>query len=195
MQIAILTFDGYNELDSFVAAGILNRLRSRGCAAWITSPADEVTSMNGVTVRAQRPLAFAREADAVTGAAAGDLHHRERRVHQVAPQVVALDGEPAGDALGVHAADARAGAGAGADELGALRGVTGAEQHVVGAGRGARHRHRRDRGAAPREVLVHHRRDGVEHLQERRRRLEALVAGDRDVFVAVEEVDAQEQNL
>lgn len=65
MQIAILTFDGYNELDSFVAAGILNRLRPRGWNAFITCPSDEVTSMNGVTVRAQRPLAFAREADAV----------------------------------------------------------------------------------------------------------------------------------
>lgn len=65
MQIAILTFDGYNELDSFVAAAILNRMRSRGWAAWITSPSEEVTSMNGLTVRAQRPLAFAREADAV----------------------------------------------------------------------------------------------------------------------------------
>ena len=65
MQIAILTFDGYNELDSFVAAGILNRMRSRGWHAFITCPTDEVTSMNGVTVRAQRPLAFAREADAV----------------------------------------------------------------------------------------------------------------------------------
>jgi hypothetical protein len=26
MQIAVLTFDGFNELDSFVAAAILNRL-------------------------------------------------------------------------------------------------------------------------------------------------------------------------
>ncbi len=65
MQIAILTFDGYNELDSFVAAGILNRMRSYGWAAHITSPTEEVTSMNGVTVRRQKPIDFAREADAV----------------------------------------------------------------------------------------------------------------------------------
>jgi transcriptional regulator GlxA family with amidase domain len=65
MQIAILTFDGFNELDSFVAAGILNRLRPQGWAAYITSPTEETTSMNGVTVRRQRPLAFAGEADAV----------------------------------------------------------------------------------------------------------------------------------
>lgn len=65
MQIAVLTFDGYNELDSFVAAGILNRMRAKGWAAHITSPTPEVTSMNGVTVKRQRPLEFAAEADAV----------------------------------------------------------------------------------------------------------------------------------
>ena len=65
MQIAVLTFDGFNELDSFVAAAILNRMKARGWAAHITSPTVEVTSMNGVTVRRQRPLEFASEADAV----------------------------------------------------------------------------------------------------------------------------------
>lgn len=65
MQIAILTFDGFNELDSFVAAAILNRMKPHGWAALITSPTEEVTSMNGVTVRRQRPLDFAAEADAV----------------------------------------------------------------------------------------------------------------------------------
>lgn len=65
MQIAVLTFDGFNELDSFIAAAILNRLRSQGWAAQITSPSEEVTSMNGVTIRRQKPLSFAAEADAV----------------------------------------------------------------------------------------------------------------------------------
>lgn len=65
MQIAVLTFDGFNELDSFVAAGILNRMKAKGWAAHITAPAPEVTSMNGVTVRRQKPLAFAAQADAV----------------------------------------------------------------------------------------------------------------------------------
>ena len=65
MRIAILTFDGFNELDSFIAAGILNRMKPKGWQAFITSPAARVTSMNGVTVAAQRPLAFATEADAV----------------------------------------------------------------------------------------------------------------------------------
>jgi len=30
MHIAILTFDGFNELDSFIALGILNRPESAG---------------------------------------------------------------------------------------------------------------------------------------------------------------------
>ena len=65
MQIAILTFDGFNELDSFIAAGILNRMRPQGWKASITCPTEEVTSMNGVTVRAEQPLEFAAAADAV----------------------------------------------------------------------------------------------------------------------------------
>jgi transcriptional regulator GlxA family with amidase domain len=65
MQIAVLTFDGFNELDSFIAAGILNRMKAHGWAAHITSPTPEVTSMNGVVVQRQRPLEFAAEADAV----------------------------------------------------------------------------------------------------------------------------------
>ena len=65
MQIAVLTFDGFNELDSFVAAAIINRMKAHGWAAHITSPTERVTSMNGVTVERQRPLEFASEADAV----------------------------------------------------------------------------------------------------------------------------------
>lgn len=65
MQIAILTFDGFNELDSFIAAGVLNRMKARGWAAHITCPTPEVTSMAGVTIQRQKPLEFAAEADAV----------------------------------------------------------------------------------------------------------------------------------
>ncbi|MEE2916389.1 MAG: DJ-1/PfpI family protein, partial [Pseudomonadota bacterium] len=65
MQVAILTFDGFNELDSFVAAAILNRLRSHGWTAHITAPTETATSLNGVTVHRQRPLEFVEEADAV----------------------------------------------------------------------------------------------------------------------------------
>ena len=65
MRIAILTFDGFNELDSFIVFGLLNRLSAVGWKAEITSPTSHVTSMNGVTVQAQQPLEFANSADAV----------------------------------------------------------------------------------------------------------------------------------
>ena len=65
MRVAILTFDGFNEIDSFIALGLLNRLGSDGWKAEITSPTAQVTSMNGVTVQAQQPLEFANDADAV----------------------------------------------------------------------------------------------------------------------------------
>jgi transcriptional regulator GlxA family with amidase domain len=65
VQIAVLTFDGFNELDSFVPAAILNRMEAQGWEAHITAPTPEVTSMNGVTIQRQRPLGFANEADAV----------------------------------------------------------------------------------------------------------------------------------
>ena len=65
MQIAVLTLDGFNELDSFIAAGILNRMKSQGWAAHITCPTREVTSMAGVTIQRQKPLEFLADADAV----------------------------------------------------------------------------------------------------------------------------------
>ncbi|MET0519508.1 MAG: DJ-1/PfpI family protein [Burkholderiaceae bacterium] len=64
-QIAILTFDGFNELDSFIALGLLNRLRPQGFAAELCGPGSAVTSMNGVTVQLQRSLEWANEADVV----------------------------------------------------------------------------------------------------------------------------------
>jgi transcriptional regulator GlxA family with amidase domain len=65
MRIAILSFDGFNELDSFIALGLLNRLSADGWKAEITSPSPRITSMNGVVVEAQQPLEFANRADAV----------------------------------------------------------------------------------------------------------------------------------
>lgn len=65
MHIAILTFDGFNELDSFIALGILNRIGKPGWRVTLCCPEPEVTSMNGVTVRAQSMLEDARSADAV----------------------------------------------------------------------------------------------------------------------------------
>ncbi|RQO80306.1 DJ-1/PfpI family protein [Acidovorax sp. FJL06] len=65
MHIAILTFDGFNELDSLIALGILHRIQRPGWRVSLCCPTPEVTSMNGVTVRAQSLLEEARTADAV----------------------------------------------------------------------------------------------------------------------------------
>src|SRR5262245_44462990 len=65
MQIAVLTFDAFNELDSFVVAHLLNRQSDKGWKAFITAPTERVTSRNGIVVDAQKPLEFTREADAV----------------------------------------------------------------------------------------------------------------------------------
>ncbi len=70
MKIAIVTLEGFNELDSFVALAILNRAKADGVHAEIVGTGDTVTSMNGVSVSVQRPLSFAQEADAVCWAAA-----------------------------------------------------------------------------------------------------------------------------
>jgi transcriptional regulator GlxA family with amidase domain len=65
MHIAILTFQGFNEIDSLVALGVLNRVRKRDWRVTLCCPEAEVTSMNGVCVRAQSSLSEARTADAV----------------------------------------------------------------------------------------------------------------------------------
>lgn len=65
MHIAILTFDGFNELDSLIALGVLHRIKKPNWRVTLCCPTAEVTSMNGVTVRAQSSLADARDADAV----------------------------------------------------------------------------------------------------------------------------------
>ena len=64
-KIAIITMEGFNELDSFIASAMINRVKQPELKALIVCPTDSVSSMNGVVVRAQAPLRFAREADAV----------------------------------------------------------------------------------------------------------------------------------
>ena len=65
MHIAILTFEGFNELDSLIALGILNRIKRPDWRVSLACPSPTVTSMNGVTVHAQSTLAEACAADAV----------------------------------------------------------------------------------------------------------------------------------
>lgn len=65
MHIAILTFEGFNELDSLIALGILNRVKTPDWRVSIASPTARVRSMNGVVLEAQASLPEAAEADAV----------------------------------------------------------------------------------------------------------------------------------
>ena len=68
MHVAILTFEGFNELDSLIAYGMLSRLRLLGDADWrvsIASPTPRVTSMNGLALEAHIDLPAACQADAV----------------------------------------------------------------------------------------------------------------------------------
>ena len=65
MHIAILTFDGFNELDSLIALGILCRVRKPDWRVTLACPTPTVTSMNGVTVHAQASLAESCAADAI----------------------------------------------------------------------------------------------------------------------------------
>lgn len=65
MHVAILTFEGFNELDSLIALGILHRIKKPGWRVTLACPTPSVTSMNGVTVHAQSTLAEANAADAV----------------------------------------------------------------------------------------------------------------------------------
>lgn len=67
-HIAILTFDGFNELDSLIAYGMLSRISLLGDTDWrvsIASPSPRVTSMNGLTIDAHIGLQEANSADAV----------------------------------------------------------------------------------------------------------------------------------
>ncbi|SEG70360.1 DJ-1/PfpI family protein [Marinobacterium lutimaris] len=65
MHIAILTFDGFNELDSLIALGVLNRIRRPGWQVSIASPKPRVESMNGVVIESHISLEQANAADAV----------------------------------------------------------------------------------------------------------------------------------
>jgi transcriptional regulator GlxA family with amidase domain len=65
MNISILTFDGFNELDSFIALGILSRVKNKGWKVSIASPTKQVKSMNGVVIERQASLESLSSADAV----------------------------------------------------------------------------------------------------------------------------------
>lgn len=75
MHIAILTFEGFNELDSLVAFGILNRVKRPEWRVSIACPSARVRSMNGVVIESQISLREASAADAVI--VGSGVHTRE----------------------------------------------------------------------------------------------------------------------
>jgi transcriptional regulator GlxA family with amidase domain len=91
MHIAILTFQGFNELDSLVALGVLNRIKKPNWRVTLCCPEAEVTSMNGVTVRAQSSLEDARSADAVI--VGSGIHTREIVANPTLMGRLALDAQ------------------------------------------------------------------------------------------------------
>jgi transcriptional regulator GlxA family with amidase domain len=65
VHIAILTFEGYNELDSLIALGVLNRVKRPGWRVSIATASARVRSMNGVVIESMASIEDACEADAV----------------------------------------------------------------------------------------------------------------------------------
>lgn len=65
MHIAIVTFEGFNELDSLIALGVLSRIKTPGWRVSIASPTLRVRSMNGLLIESQSTLQEASAADAV----------------------------------------------------------------------------------------------------------------------------------
>lgn len=102
MRIAILTFDGFNELDSLIALGLLNRVKKPGWEVSLCCPTPRVRSMNGVTVEAQSLLPYARSADAVLVGSGV----KTRDVVQDAALMAQLDFDPARQLLGAQCSGA-----------------------------------------------------------------------------------------
>jgi transcriptional regulator GlxA family with amidase domain len=65
MRIAIVTLEGFNEIDSFVSTNMLGRVRREPWRVHIAAPSPRVTSMNGVTVASQMSFDELPAADAV----------------------------------------------------------------------------------------------------------------------------------
>ncbi|MBS0186029.1 MAG: DJ-1/PfpI family protein [Proteobacteria bacterium] len=65
MKISILTFEGFNEIDSLVAFRMLKWLRKEDWSIKICCPYPEVTSMGGLTIQAQEMLEESHKADAI----------------------------------------------------------------------------------------------------------------------------------
>lgn len=65
MQISVVGFDGFNEIDVFVTLNILNRVQQDDWTVSLAGPAETLTSMNGVRVQRQQSLEYLCKSDAV----------------------------------------------------------------------------------------------------------------------------------
>ncbi len=65
MRIAVLVFDGFDDLGTFGALGLLGRVRAEGFGAQLAGVAAEVRSADGLRVQVPQPLEWANQADAV----------------------------------------------------------------------------------------------------------------------------------
>lgn len=63
MKIAVIAFDGFNEIDTFLSYTMLNRIPEWEVLLCSNKP--EIESMNGCKVRRQHSLSYANEADVV----------------------------------------------------------------------------------------------------------------------------------
>jgi transcriptional regulator GlxA family with amidase domain len=77
MKVAVVAYDGFNELDVFANLHIVNRasrVRSEpSLTAQLTCASETVRTMYGVEIERQQPLSFARGADAVIIGSGGTL--------------------------------------------------------------------------------------------------------------------------
>lgn len=102
MKIAILTFDGFNELDSLIALGILNRIKTPDWNVFLACPSDSATSMNGVCVQAQGSIADACKADAVIVGSG----MKTREIAQTPELMAALQLDPTRQLIGAQCSGA-----------------------------------------------------------------------------------------
>ena len=69
MKVAVVVFEGFNELDCFASLHVISRVSRVWPEAELTAElvalSDTIRSMFGVEVRAQRPLALVHEAEEV----------------------------------------------------------------------------------------------------------------------------------
>ncbi|PXX34922.1 DJ-1/PfpI family protein [Undibacterium pigrum] len=102
MHIAIVSFEGFNELDSLIALGILNRIKLPGWRVSIAGPSAQIRSMNGVLMESQITLQEACTADAVIVGSGS----RTREVVEDAALMAQLQFDPARQLLAAQCSGA-----------------------------------------------------------------------------------------